>query len=308
MIGVKLHWVHVAAGLSLLAVRAADAQNEVILKRKWVERQADLATVSAPMIVHHTHTKPNSISKSGQDGDMHFSGESSAIGLPFVAEIVNAKLLGQKAAVAALQVKAGTNTPLAITGAWRLWFEHPAKKQTQGGNNAFHPDNTNPDHSFEIHPVSRIDQHDIRGSFVHVEKYTAFTAGQAFPVYDKAMMEIKASTSGITLRAKKVGFNYVGFDIELTQKPKKVADGFIALARVLDGQGDEEMATGVRRMIFVEGTPAAATIAGAKKGDRFEILGIPRINLNAVLALVAKHGTKTITAPLQYEMIVVGAK
>jgi hypothetical protein len=43
-------------------------------------------------------------------------------------------------------------------------------------------------------------------------------------------------------------------------------------------------------MIFVGNTEAAKTIANAKVGDRFRILGIPRINPNALLARGKKNG------------------
>jgi hypothetical protein len=38
------------------------------------------------------------------------------------------------------------------------------------------------------------------------------------------------------------------------------------------------------------------------------VLGIPRINLDGVLALVQKNGTQQFDAQLQYEMIIVGVK
>jgi len=294
--------------VAALASRLSGQDFEVRLKKAWATKFADRTSIQAKMVIHHAHKSPNPIKSGGDDGDMHFSGESADVGLPFVAEIVNAALPGEQSAVSDVKASEGSTSNVIVTGAWRLWFEHPSTTQTQGAHNPFSPDNTNPDHSFEIHPVSQIEQDGVQASFVLIKNYTPYTADVAFPYFDKAKLTIKASSSGISLRSKKLKYNYVGFGIELTHKPKKVSDGYIVLAKVLSGDGDEEAASGERRMIFVDGTAAAAKIQTAAAGDRFEVLGIPRINLNGVLALVAKHGTAQFDAQLPYEMIIVGVK
>ncbi len=99
-----------------------------------------------------------------------------------------------------------------------------------------------------------------------------------------------------------------GVDIEVSEAPKKISDGYTVMAKVLIGDGDEEAADGVRRMIFAEGSAGAKQIKGATIGDHFTVLGIPRINLHKVLDLVAKHGTEEFSAQLPHEMIVMGMK
>jgi len=294
--------------VAAFASRLSAQDFEVRLKKAWATKFADRTSIQAKMVIHHAHKSPNPIKSGGDDGDMHFSGESADVGLPFVAEIVNAALPGEQSAVSDVKASEGSTSNVIVTGAWRLWFEHPSTTQTQGAHNPFSPDNTNPDHSFEIHPVSQIEQDGVQASFVLIKNYTPYTADVAFPYFDKAKLTIKASSSGISLRSKKLKYNYVGFGIELTHKPKKVSDGYIVLAKVLSGDGNEEAANGERRMIFVDGTAAAAKIQTAAAGDRFDVLGIPRINLNGVLALVAKHGTAQFDAQLPYEMIIVGVK
>ena len=281
---------------------------EVRLKKAWATKYADRASIQARMVIHHAHKSPNSIGSGGDDGDMHFSGESPDVGLPFVAEIVNAALPGEKNAVTDVKSSEGSSSNVIVTGAWRLWFEHPSTTQTQGAHNPFSPDNTNPDHSFEIHPVSQIEQDGVPASFVLIKGYTPYTADVAFKYFDNSKVTIRASSSGISIRSKKLKYNYVGFEIELTHAPKKVSDGYIALAKVMSSDGDEEAASGERRMIFVAGTSAAEKIKNAAAGDRFAVLGIPRINLNAVLALAAKHGSQQFDAQLPYEMIIVGVR
>jgi hypothetical protein len=295
----------ITGSLHMPAPVLANAQNyEVRLKRAWVSKFADRTSIDATMDVRHSHHSANTIKSGGDDGDMHFSGVSPQVGLPFVAEIVNAAVSTQKPAESAIIAKEGTGK-VTLRGAWRLWFEHPSKKQTQGGSNPFSPDNTNPDHSFEIHPISHVNTFDIGKSFIPVKGYTAYTADVAFTYFEKCSVTVKASNSGISLRSKKLKYNYVEFEIELAGAPKTVSDGTIALATVLSDDGDP-ITDGTRRMIFVGGTQAEQKVANAKAGDHLRVLGVPRVNLNAILALVAKNGTAQFIAALPYEMIVVG--
>ncbi len=280
------------------------AQNyEVRLKRAWVIAFADRTSMDADMDVRWAHPSPNPVTK---DGDMHFSGVSPDVGFPFVAEVVNARLPGQQVAVTTIKQHEHSNGVLAIRGAWRLWFEHPSTRQTQGSKkDPFYPNNTNPDHSFEVHPVSRVGQLDLGGSFIPVAGYTPYTADVAFPYYDGNRVTIKAAKTSISIRSKKLFYNYVEFRIELATAPTPVQDGFVVLARVLNAN-EEEVADGLRRMIFVQGTRAANAIQNASAGDRLRVLGIPRISLNKVLTLVENNGTKRFDAQLPYEMIIVG--
>jgi hypothetical protein len=212
---------------------------------------------------------------------------------------------GEKAAIKVVHDNE-KNGSVKVSGAWRLWFEHPAQKQVQGGNNSFSPDTTNPDHSFEIHPISQLnDKVDVTGAFVPVVNYTAYSATKAFPYFDSIALTAKASSSGITLETPKAKFNYVEFWIELTQEPKRVSDGYIALAAVQDRDGTE-VSEGERRMIFVDGTPAAKVVSKLSTSDRLHVMGIPRINLNALEFLAQEHGKAQFKAKLPYEMIIVG--
>ena len=294
---------------ALLVAAPLGAQNyEVRLKRAWVVAFADRTSMDASMDVRWAHSSPNPVA---EDGDMHFAGVSADVGFPFVAEVVNARLTGQQTAVTTIKQHASnggtTSKPvLTIHGAWRLWFEHPSERQTQGSkSDPFYPDHTNPNHSFEIHPVSQVGPHDLGGSFIPVAGYDAQTADVAFPYYDAKRVSIKASKSGISIRSKKVFYNYVVFRIELVTAPIPVSDGFVVNARVLNAN-DAEVATGVRRMIFVGGTRAANDIQSRAAGARLRVLGIPRISLNKVLTLVQNNGTKRFEAVLPYEMIIVG--
>lgn len=320
----KMHFRRTALLVLLAAfgALATDPQFEVQLKKSWIEAYKDRTSIEASMVIHHSHKKPNKVGRGSEDGDLHFSGESDDVGLPFVAEVVNAASESKavafiKSVAATNETSGGNEKAVAVTGAWRFWFEHPSKLQIQGGNNPFTPDHTNPNHSFEIHPVSSIgpsggsSRIDVEDSFVPVQdpkthaRFEAYPAETAFPYFDGITARIKASRTGVSIRAPQLRYNYVDFHIELTQKAKQVSDGYIALARVVSEDGEQALPSTVR-MIFVRGTEGAKAMSTAAAGDGFHVLGIPRVNLNAVSFLVGQHGTTEFSARLPYEMIVVG--
>ena len=114
-------------------------------------------------------------------------------------------------------------------------------------------------------------------------------------------MSKKASLTAFS--SKTIGYNYTEFKIVLTSTATKVDDGFMALARVkaLDG---EDLVTIPRRMVFAQGTPPAALVAGASMGDTFRALGIPRLNLERLMEKAKSGQSVAVQAP--YEMIIVG--
>jgi hypothetical protein len=65
----------------------ACAQITITLKNSFIEQYKDKVTISASFTVDKAHKKPNAPSK---DGDMHVAGRADEIGLPTVAEIMNA--------------------------------------------------------------------------------------------------------------------------------------------------------------------------------------------------------------------------
>src|SRR5215470_10531944 len=92
----------------------------LILKKAFVAKFKDRATIDATFFVDHAHKKPNPGAK---DGDMHVAGRApNEIGLPMVAEVMNAK--DEKKAVDSIHAVEGTGKSVEISGAWRLWFEH----------------------------------------------------------------------------------------------------------------------------------------------------------------------------------------
>src|SRR4029434_8046114 len=131
------------------------------------------------------------------------------IGLPMVAEIVNAASFPD--AVDAAKTAAATKQSRRLSGVWRFWLEHPSKKpQTQGAPVPV-PTNTNPDHSFEIHPLTAIGGEDLEWSFGTVACYSPSAAKKAFQDYESREFLVSRSGGFTSIEGTKAKFNYAGF-------------------------------------------------------------------------------------------------
>jgi hypothetical protein len=295
----KLHLI----GLLALALPLGAQNNTVVLKRAFVEQYKDRATIDTSFFVDHAHKHPNA---PAADGDMHVAGRAQKeVGLPMVAEVMNAAQPGEAAAVTEIHSVEGKNTQVPITGAWRFWFEHPAKQQIQFADVPV-PGNTNPDHSFEIHPITKFDKNDVTGAFQPVTGFQPYDAATAFGGYEKLKVTVSATSSAVSISASKAAYNYAEFEMTLAGSPKKLADGGYAVLANVNGKADESIASNVR-MIFVPGTPPLQQLLSQKlgDGDTMHVIGIPRINLNAISSFVAASGSTPVTRKLPYEMIIV---
>jgi hypothetical protein len=200
--------------------------------------------------------------------------------------------------------------PVSITGVWRIWFEHLGTVDQIQGTPAPNPapKGSNPDHLFEIHPITTFAGVDVLDSFVEVPGYQAYPASIAFPYYDDTDATIQASQTAILIASGQRKYNYADFVMEIAGKPKDVGDGFIVLGNVYDSAGSLEnpVSPNVHRMIFVKGTPPAAKLLTLSKGDTMHVLGIPRVNLTEVFLITSKNGTNQVSLKLPYEMIIAG--
>jgi hypothetical protein len=288
---------------TVLLWSAAALAGTVVLSQSWIDQNKKRATIKAGFIVDHAHKKPNPPAK---DGDMHVAGRSPKdVGLPMVAEVMNAAGDGKPAADKVHQVE-GTGNSVSVVGAWRLWFEHPGAKQTQFKPVPV-PGNTNPDHCFEIHPLVSIENVAVGNSFHDIVGFKKKSASDAFEEYEKQSITVFANDSAVALTANKIGFNYVDFWFEALGNPTKLQDnGLAILANVGAEEGDEVLAKQIP-MIFVPNTLPWQAVKDQKLGqsDRLHVIGIPRINLNAISAFAAKNRGTQVKRKLPYEMIVV---
>lgn len=283
----------------------------VALTKGFVKKYKDKATIPTTFRVDKHHNSPNPIGGGSDDGDIHIAGRDSVVLLPMVAEIINGKK-EKNPFDFLMQTTAGDAVP--IVGVWRLWFEHPGSENQIQGQTVPVPKNTNPDHIFEFHPVTKFGTFDCLDSFQPIvdgsKQYKGYAADKAFATYEARPGTITQSKTAIMILSNKAGINYANFEMRLTGNPKDVGDGYIVLANVFNiGANDdaEPLTQEPRRMVFVKGTKPADTVATMKKGDKLSVLGIPRVNLNEVYAIatgMSGHDEYS-EGGLPYEMIIV---
>jgi len=299
-----------AAAAAVIAIALVSGSSvlaaEVLLLTSWIDQHKNRLTVTASMIVDKTHSHPNSVGEGSDDGDLHFAGRAEAIGLPLVAEIVNARLPDGDEGVEAVKAAQAAGQAVEMRGVWRLWFEHPgAEPQTQGETIPI-PPHTNPDHVFEIHPVLAIGDVDVGTTLVPIPDYLPHEAAKAFKHYEGRVFTVTVDDPFTAIVAKKALYNYAVFTIELVGAPEQTDDeGWMVLATVEDDDG-ETLVSSARRMVFAPGTRPAELVSQASAGDRFRVLGIPRVNLERLMAAGNQHPGSPVSVKGAYEMIVMG--
>ena len=296
---------------ALLVIGPLTNAQTLVLQRSFIEKYKNRATIDGTFVVDHAHKHPNSPSA---DGDLHASGRSDAVGLPLVSEVMNAADAQQRSVVDAIHANEGNPAATAISGAWRIWFEHPSSVPQVQFADVPPAANTNPDHCFEIHPITQYAGDSILNSLREISGYTAKDAEKAFGNYEKLSATISIDNETVTITSKKVGFNYVKFTAELAGRPEPLdendsgaSDGRVVIANVMNDDEDEILVDNVR-LIFIAGTQPSEELANAPEGATLELLALPRVCLNAISAFVQAGGSGTVIRKLPYEMIVVGAR
>lgn len=292
----KILRVAFVAFLSVLLYSQAFSQNSVSLRRSFIDSLKNSISIKTNFIVDKAHSKPNTGAK---DGDLHISGRSVQIGLPTVAEIMNAKEFSET--VDLVHAVEGTDDALDITGVWRLWFEHPNGSQVQKVISKKFT-STNPDHIFEIHPLLKLNQEDLISSLTTIPGFKPKDAAKAFNSYLHTVCMISVQDNMVTIDSKKVGYNYVEFKLEIISK-KNVSDGVFAMADVKTKRG-RKIAENIR-MVFPKDSGAEIELRALNKGDEMHVLGIPRVNLDEIIKQL--QSTSEIEISLPFEMIIVGS-
>jgi hypothetical protein len=287
---------------ALVASLAADAQITIKLKNSFIDEFKDKVTMGAKFTVDAT----SKIHPASQDGDIHIAGRAPEIGLASVAEIMNAKM--EKPIVKQIQGLAGTNTPIKLTGVWRLWCEHGGQITQEQGKDPGPLTSSGATHVFEIHPVTDVAGTSVLETIQPIAGFQYKDADEAFTAYERTNEQIISGSDFTTLVTEKVGFNYVEFvlEIESDSNIHSVSDGTFALADVLNLQ--LEKIVNRRRMVFVKGTAADDLVKTLKPGDRLHVIGVPRIDLELIHWRVehADDARKPLTWNLPYEIVIVG--
>ena len=261
------------ACLFCVAPLQASADDILTLSREFIEANKNRLTMSVTYRVDAAHRNPNPASK---DGDLHIAGRSPQIGLATVAEIQNAADADE--AVARVHAVEGTDEALQVVGVWRIWPEHGGDTQhvqrPDAGPKWTGPSPTNPPHVFEIHPVLKVDDFDLKSTLVPIDGYTYKEARDAFQRYGASTFEITPVGDKVRMRMKMVGFNYVEFLMKLQKRFHREADGEFVSADIHTLSGSL-ISRGVR-VGFVDGSEPDRKQRQLQEGLCMKVLGIPR--------------------------------
>jgi hypothetical protein len=319
-------WLVLVAGLAsgLCVARSEQARAQVAaahagqgsgisitLKKSFIDEYADRATMVTDFIVDRALSHPH---PAQSDGELHIAGRAAKAELATVAELTNPS----EASVNAFKSLDKPGLPDAqrtvrLEGAWRIWCEHAGTlNQSQANPPTQRFTTSNPDHVFEIHPISKFDDTSLLDTFKAIPDFRAKDADMAFRAYENVACRIRVNGPLVTITTKSVGENFVEFVFEPDDKPIfEAADGKFSIGQIhsLDG----ELIARRRRVVFVKGTPPETKLTGLGQGKRLHVIGIPRLNL-ALVKFRVEHATADLNDPdnplnwdMPYELIIVAA-
>src|ERR1039457_430160 len=249
---------------------------EMELDMSFIEKFKDRVTIDATFTVDKAEKGPN---LPAMDGDLHFAGRTPQVALITVAEIANAGSYPR--AVELVQRADSAKKPLNLSGVWRLWPEHSGSAKEEQGKPVVVPDSYRPDHAFEIHPVTRVNQASLLDSFTPVVGFSPGDAQETFPIYEKTVCKLLVKPKTISIVTRKGLYNDVEFIMEITDdRPLVVSDGRFVMASALDMKG-RPLAEHVR-MAFAKGTPPELAVRRLKRGARLHVQGMPRVSFAEV--------------------------
>src|SRR5438067_8747709 len=232
----------VILSLLLLTTGPAWAQSKgstIVLKTAWAQQFRNQLSIDATVTVLGLNKGQEA------DGDSHGGSRQNAVGLPMVAEILNGRGASQQAG--RNELSPGSNPQKNVYGAWRLWFEHPpagggTQCQTFTGNvppvcehQALTGADSNPAHSFEIHPVFDVDGVSVaRASMVlTADNGSVKDTDKAFGDYTgkNKVLVVGRSSTALTLTSITLQDNYVRMHVRVTHAR-------VATTRRRVGKGD----------------------------------------------------------------------
>src|SRR5947207_3268803 len=223
--GVAMHRIVIYSLLSMAAIpmHAQSNGSTIVLKTSWANKFRNELSIDATLTVLGLNKGQEA------DGDIHGGSRANSVGLPMVAEILNGRASPQVPGRSALDP--ASSAKKSVYGAWRLWFEHPPAGGTQcqtftGSvpavceHQALTGADSNPSHSFEIHPVF-----DVGGVSVARSSMVLTGANNSVKKTDQAFREFQGknkilhvvrSASALTLTSIIVHDNYVEINIRVT--------------------------------------------------------------------------------------------
>lgn len=287
----------------LMNFHLAFSQIQITLRQSFIDSFKNKITINADYTIDKAHKTVNPPSK---DGDMHIAGRDETIGLPIVAEIMNAK--SQANAVNLVHSIEGTDQTVSMIGVWRLWCEHAGEDQQVQGEPLTKFNTTNPAHVFEIHPITKLKNINLLPSLKPIVGFTYKKAEDALMRYSATRCEIIPNDDNtVTIQTNGVGFNYVDCMIEIMQEPLVVDDGRFIFCRILTP--DEEVVAQKVRVAFVKDSKPEKKAKQLHVGNTMHVIVIPRIDL-ALVAFRVSHANDShfhdiLTWNLPFELVAV---
>jgi hypothetical protein len=284
--------------MAAIPMLAQSKGSTIVLKTSWANQYRNELSIEATLTVLGLNKGQEA------DGDVHGGSRKNSVGLPMVAELLNGRGAQQDAGRSALDP--GSNPQKNVYGAWRLWFEHPpagggTQCQTFSGNappicehQALTGADSNPAHSFEIHPVFAVDGVSVaRSSMILTSANTSVKkADKAFGDYagKNKILHVVRSASALTLTSITLQDNYVEMNVRVTrsrvpthrQSDGKVDGGYV-VGDVMSTEDPEQALKKDVRLFYLRDSEPGDALDNAKPRDTFRLLGMPRINLDAVL-------------------------
>jgi hypothetical protein len=279
---------------------------QIVLRESFVTEFMDRVTIQTDFRVDRVGQRH----EASKDGEVHIAGVAVKAELPTVAELTNPETQDINTFLDRASQTSAADRTIALEGAWRVWTEHPGTNaQVQGSALPDRFDTSNPDHVFEIHPITKLGGHDLKHTFQPIPGFTPKDPAQAFLFYENTKCRIRKQDDNVRITAKGVGFNFVEFILEIGDEPPHVVDdGRLVLCQVRDTDGELILR---RRMAFVKDTQPELRVRSMGQGDRLHVIGIPRVNLRLVKWRLDNAGSdlndpdNPLNWDLPYEIVVV---
>jgi hypothetical protein len=288
--------------IAYLAVTSGSKDVVIQMHKSFIESYRNRVTISARMTIDQVMPRPI---PPALDGDLHFAGRAPLIGLPVVGEITNAA--SHKEAMDIAHQAGGSGRAVNVTGVWRVWPEHAGGTPEVQGEPLPEYKMSNPNHVFEIHPVTRIENVETLDAFTPVAGFKPGDAGRTFGIYEKATCTLEDRRETIAITTQPGLYNDVEFLMQLADAPQQeVADGRFVFASAMDLKG--KVLVPRLRIVFAKGTPPEIAVRDLKPGDKLHVYGIPRLSFEEIARRVgeSKNNPAILSASLPYEIIIIG--
>lgn len=279
---------------------------ELRIRKELVAKQADRALITVSGQFDHVKNSVNSLEK---DCDLHAPVRAKEIMVAVVGEFMNACSTG----LAPGEVRELTSTADAqIEGVFRIWFEHPGKKDEVLTEEEEVPPykNANPPHAVEIHPITRVGNREFYDTVRAIEKggrqYKAKGPSQLRTLMKRKVMvqefDGQDGEAYVSIDSGCCLANYFLLQAILRSAPDGTPDGHSGAVDVMDGQ--KVVAKGIR-VFSIEKTAADTAFKALKKNRKFSFWGITRIDGAKLLKAIDDDGGDPISIPVEFVILAI---